>query len=266
MTISNTWLQVFKKKLNLRTNAPYTMKNRIKAFLQNVFGFKTYLLIFSLYCIRKALKGHYEREFAHFIDLIPAEGIILDVGANIGITAIPLARFREKATVHAYEPISENFYTLQRVTKLYHLNNINLFNEALGNGSGSLKMIMPVKGKARQQGLSKVVDGPNYNGVLYEVPVRRLDDIYTNHEHISAIKIDVENFEFEVLSGAKHLLSRCMPIIYCELWDNEKRSSVFDYLSSLGYGAYIFDHQGGKLDAINIPYSGASSNFFFLPN
>lgn len=240
------------------------MKNKIKFLLQNILGFKNYLFLFSLFTIRKALSRRYEPGFSLFVDRIRNGGIVLDVGANIGITAIPIALNHKSMKVHAFEPIAENFATLQKVVSFHKAGNVSTFNIALGNKSGQLRMIMPLKGKARQQGLSKVyVEGSTEKGIIYDVPVKRLDDLYPEEE-ISAIKIDVENFEYEVLSGAVNLIRRCHPMVYCELWNNDKRQMVFELFQTEGYSIYIFDAESNSL----VPLKDKTTpecNFFLLP-
>jgi FkbM family methyltransferase len=77
-------------------------------------------------------------------------------------------------------------------------------------------MVMPVLYRVRLQGFSRVVENESdkKKGDLYIVPVKRLDDLHLIREFpiIQAIKIDVENFEYPVLMGAKNLLIRNRPI------------------------------------------------------
>lgn len=242
------------------------LKNLLRSLFQKLFGFKNYLFIFSLYSIRKFKKGNYEREFLHFVEIAKNGGIVLDIGANIGITAVPLAKQLNRAIIHAYEPISENFFTLKKITRILKLSNIELFNLALGNNSGELKMIMPILDNARMQGLSKAyTEGSQEKGHIYSVPMRRLDDIYQDEINITAIKIDVENFEYEVLKGSKELLKRNRPIIYCELWDNENRILVFELLDSIGYEKYFFDNKGNSLKPlVSSSKENLVNNFFFI--
>jgi FkbM family methyltransferase len=218
-----------------------------------------------MYSIRKVLKGEYEKGFLFFIDLIPNEGIILDVGANIGITAVPMAKKLSKAEIHAFEPIEENFNALTKVVNAHKAKNIKLYKVALGNRSGKLKMIMPMSGKSRMQGLSKMYeDDTREKGIIYEVPMDELDTIYKNEKNIKAIKIDVENFELEVLTSGRQLLIKNKPVIYCELWNNEKRLLLVDYLSSLGYSCQIFN--GNRLETVFEPKECKENNFFFIYN
>lgn len=242
------------------------MKNILRNLLQRVFGFHNYLFFFSLYSIRRFEKGNYEKEFKHFIEIAENKGIVLDIGANIGITAAPLARYLNHAEIHAYEPISENFSALEKVMKYLKFSNIKLFNLALGNEFGELKMIMPTLQNARMQGLSKAyTEGDDEKGVTYTVPLRRLDDIYPDETGIKAIKIDVENFEYEVLKGSRELLKRNKPIIYCELWDNDNRTLVFELLNSIGYAKYTYDDDLNSLRLlISSNKKKSSNNFFFI--
>lgn len=238
------------------------MKNFLKYLLQSLLGLKNYLFIFSIFCIWKVKNGKYEQEFLHFMRLVPPKGIVLDLGANIGITAVPLAQKYPDIELHAYEPIPENFNALSSVVKWSDLKNIRLFNFALGDREGFLDMIMPVRGKARMQGLCTAYDKhSDEKGIIYKVPVKRLDDLYKD-KNIVAIKIDVENFEYEVLEGSRTLLSVNKPVIYCELWNNEKRKLVFDLVRSLDYEIFTYD---GALKTL-VPLKNETTskiNFFF---
>lgn len=241
------------------------MKNFIRYLLQKTLSFKNYLFLFSLYSIRTIEAGKYEREFLHFIKIIKGDGLILDVGANIGITAAPLAKHHPRAQVHAFEPISENFSTLQRIVNYLKIKNIKLFNIALGSEDGTLKMIMPVRGNSRMQGLSKAYEeGAGEKGTIYDVPLKKLDNIYPFETNISAMKIDVENFELEVLRGSVALLERNKPMIYCELWENENRTSVFELLKNFGYKSYTFNAETGSLEPVALREGLPAGNFFFI--
>jgi hypothetical protein len=92
----------------------------------------------------------------------------------------------------------------------------------------------------------------------------RLDDIpeIQSAEKITAIKIDVENFEYYVLKGGQETISKHMPVIHCELWQNENRKMTMDLLKSLGYKVMIFD--GEKL--VDFTDEELYVNFFFIPS
>jgi hypothetical protein len=81
------------------------------------------------------------------------------------------------------------------------------------------------------------------------------------HLPINGIKIDVENFEYQVFLGAEKILKQNTPIIYCELWDNDNRYKCFDYLTDLGY--QIMVKQGNGLERYN-EKNHQTQNFFFV--
>jgi len=239
------------------------IKDLIRTLCQKLVGYKNYLFLFSLFTIRRIRGGRHEQEFTFFMGLLPARGTILDIGANIGIMTVSLARRFPDAQVFAFEPIPNNIEALEKVVSHYKLSNVTLFKTALGEQTGELKMILPVVNNSKMQGLSHVVEDEHTGekGMQYTVPVQKLDDIpaLRSADSITGIKIDVENFEYYVLKGGEALLRQHKPVIYCELWDNERRKLCMDYLTGLGYAIHIYDGKG------LVPFTGQPViNFFFV--
>ncbi len=114
----------------------------------------------------------------------------------------------------------------------------------------------------RLHGLSKVASAED-KGATYDVPLIKIDDVPQLNEpgvKITAIKIDVENYEFFALKGAVKLLRKHMPVIYCELWDNQNRVNVIGLLSERALSLWFFDN-GTLVDFANQKVM----NFIFLP-
>lgn len=222
-------------------------KSFIKRALQKVLGFDNYLFIFSIFTIKRLSWNRHEKEFTEFMNQIPDNGTILDVGANIGIMTATLARKFSKAKICSFEPMPQNITALKRIIRYFKLLNVTVFEMALGEQPGELKMVMPVINNVKMQGLSHVVETDDEQaakeGILFNVPVKKLDDIPELQQlsKINAIKIDVENFEYPVLKGAEALLRKHKPIIYCELWKNERRDLTLRYLQGLGYQIKVYD-------------------------
>ncbi|HWB24256.1 MAG TPA: FkbM family methyltransferase [Chitinophagaceae bacterium] len=240
------------------------MKKKIQSILQKLLGFENYLYYFARIKISFFKGRTYEAEFFEFLNLIP-EGTILDIGANIGITTVPLAKKFPGARIHAFEPIPANNSALKKIINHYRLTNVQLHEMALGEEEGTLKLVVPVINNVRMQGLSHVyVEGQQdewNTGDIYNIPVTVLDDIpqLQNEHTIAAIKIDVENYEYYVLKGGMQLLMKHKPVIYCELWANEKRALVMDLLKECGYSVKVFE--GKQLTAYtNQPVT----NFIFV--
>ncbi|RMG59207.1 MAG: FkbM family methyltransferase [Bacteroidetes bacterium] len=245
------------------------LKKAIQAFLQRLLGFDRYLFYFSRFKIHTLRWDGPRREgdFLHFLSLLPADAVVLDIGANIGIMTVLMARQCPQGQVYAFEPVPENFRALSRVVSHYRLPNVSLHQVALGEQAGTIRMAMPVLKGVRMQGLTHVdhgsIDGYEGEYVHYEVPQASLDGwSFAEGTRIHALKMDVENYEQYVLSGARQLLETHRPMLYIELWDNENRRQCMALLSELGYQSYVLERK--QLTPYR-PGLHRQHNFFFLP-
>ena len=240
------------------------IKDFIRAACQKLVGFNTYLFIFSLVNSQRIRVGNYEKEFRYFMHMLPDEGAILDIGANIGIMSVALAKHRPLSTIYSFEPIPNNLRAMERVIRFYKLNNVWVFPIALGEENSLVKMILPLVKKSKMQGLSHILTPveTQHRGEIFSINMKRMDDIEELQaiNRITAIKMDVENFELYVLKGGEALIKKHKPVIYCELWDNNMRAPCFDFLRNFGYRVMIY--QDGRL----VNFTGQTAiNFFFLP-
>ena len=172
------------------------MKNLIKLFLQNILGFNNYLYIFSIFKIFTLKFDKDEGVFLNLLKLLSDDSVVLDIGANIGIMTILLAKKCNKGKVFAFEPIEDNFNALQRVLKFFKIKNTIAEKIALGNKDQTVKMILPTKNFVKLQGLPHIITSVDSQeeGIKYDVTQKTLDSFWNNREDkISAIKIDVEN-------------------------------------------------------------------------
>jgi FkbM family methyltransferase len=220
------------------------VKDSLKYILQKSLGFKNYLYVFAMFKIKTLKKDSKEKDFFYFLDLLKDNGdLILDIGANIGIMSYHLSKKLTKSTIHAFEPIPDNISILEKIKFKFKLNNLKIHGFALGDKKEKIKMILPQKNNVKFQGLSHVkhdsITELN-DGIEFEVQQEVLDSLYSE-EKIQAIKIDVENYEFYVLNGAKNILNQHKPLIYAELWDNENRIKCFDFLNSLDYATFVVE-------------------------
>lgn len=243
------------------------MKKFIQAILQRLLGFRNYLFVFSLYKSKTIANDRNEGDFCHFLSLIEQHATVLDIGANIGIMTSNLAQKVTKGKVYAFEPMPDNVITLKRLLAYYRLSNVDVFEYALGNETKETQMVLPVVKAVKMQGLAHVIDKSitEFNeGITFSVPQYRLDDIPELHNtSVHAIKIDVENFEYQVFLGALHLIQINKPIIYCELWDNENRQNCFTFMQQMDYQTCILlNKELVRFDASK----HSTQNFFFLPN
>lgn len=220
------------------------MKDSLKYILQKSLGFKNYLYVFALFKIKTLKQDSKEKDFFYFMDLLyDDKGIVLDIGANIGIMSYHLAKNLPNTSIHAFEPIPDNISILKKIIAKFHLKNIKLHEIALGEKKGHVQMVLPERNKVVFQGLSHVkhesITEMN-EGKEFDVEIDSLDNLFKG-ELIQAIKIDVENFEYFVLKGAERILNANKPIIYAELWDNLNRINCFNLLLSIDYAVFVVE-------------------------
>jgi FkbM family methyltransferase len=244
------------------------MKTAAKYILQHLLGFRNYLFLFSVFTIYRLKWDKNEKDFLWFLSLIPDGGIVLDIGANIGIMTTHLARKLQRSVIFAYEPIPQNLETLKRICRYFKLKNVRIREKALGDHSGSVEMVMPVLRSVKMQGLSHVIDkniAADNTGITFSVVLDTLDnekDFFEPGSKVTAIKMDVENFEYFVFKGASNLLKHHRPIVYCELWDNENRQASMQFMQDHGYTIHVV--VSGRLESFDKRIY-QTQNFIFLP-
>lgn len=243
------------------------MKTFVKKILQGLFGFDHYLYIFARFIIITLKRNRKEGDFMYFLRLLKNGDTLLDIGANIGVMTVHLAKRFPDSHILAFEPMPCNIRTFQRVVRHYKFKHVTLLQTALGNQTGEVNMILPTEKKVRMHGLSHVVDSSIkdfVHGEVHRAPLARLDDIreLEGLPPIGGIKIDVENYEFFVLEGGLSTIRRYRPVIYIELWDNENRQRCFDLMKSIQYNIKVLV-QGQLIDFD--PALHQKQNFFFIP-
>lgn len=234
--------------------------------MQSLLGFNTYLKLFAKYKIITLKRDKNEGDFFVFIDLLKDEGLILDIGANLGIMTWHLLKSFKMAKIWAFEPIPDNNRILRSVTKRFKSERYKIFDVALGENPGRAKMVLPNVDRVKMQGLSHVVHESitEFNeGDFYEVDIETIDRLIEPDLKVQGIKLDVENFEYFVLKGGEKIIDRDKPIIYTELWDNNNRQKCFDFILKKNYAIKVMD-KNDLIDYNENAYNG--QNFFFIPN
>jgi FkbM family methyltransferase len=149
-------------------------------------------------------RDFYEVEiFKLFQPFIPTEGVILDIGANIGNHSVMFALNYPNSKIYAFEPAMINFELLDFNTKT--LPNIEIFKIALGSNNGLVSMNCE---NITNKG-SFVIDSTGE-----KVPSMKVDTL--NFSSISFLKIDVEGHEYSVIEGAAETITTQKPVIWIE--------------------------------------------------
>ena len=142
--------------------------------------------------------------------LVRPGDIVLDIGANLGLVSFILsALVGPGGTVHAFEPIPQMQDLIEQGMRRNGVSNITLHKVALGEKSGELTLSIP-KGNVGAASLVAERRAGESEEIL--VPVRRLTtELPAGLGPIRLMKIDVEGFEPQVLTGAADLLRNNPP-------------------------------------------------------
>lgn len=211
----------------------------------------------------------YEQEEIDVLALrLPAGGTLVDVGANVGLHAIQLARRVQGLRVLAFEPVGNTFAMLERnIVKNGVPTQVQARRVAVSDKRGTLRLT-----KNFQYGNFVVPDGASVAADTFEeVVCLTLDELVNGStDRVDVIKCDVEGAELGVLRGAVSTLERYRPTLLLEVDERWARrygntgADVFDFLAARGYTYERFVN-GRLVPASGSPARdlGQGSNFLF---
>ena len=167
-------------------------------------------------------------------------GTYLDIGANIGLTVIPIAQ-NPQVACHAFEPEPTNFrYLSENVFLNCRAGNVRLLNLALFDRDATLPFeiserhsgdhrisVIDVEGELGEQDRKKI-----------SVSAKRLDDVITDITKPLAAKIDVQGAEPFVLAGGRNTLSQAS-LLSLEFWPYSMHRMGGDISAVI---AFLADH------------------------
>jgi len=162
---------------------------------------------------------HEEGE-VRFLQSIVEEGMnVVDIGANVGITTVAIAKRIGRGNIYSFEPVPEYFATLRKNLSSNELENARAYEMAVTDRVGKVDFY--------HKGL--------FSGIISEKGARRfeissitLDRFLSDEkiERVDLINMDCEGSELFVLGGAKQTLQKNKVKIFCEVHH--------DFLKQLG--------------------------------
>jgi len=177
----------------------------------------------------------YEEIFVHRIYEIPADAPrILDLGANIGISAIWFRERYPESRILAVEADPRIFRYLER--NVAGLNEISLLNVAVWNEDGELAFHSEGADGGR-------LDGTGADrGTTVRVAARDIRSLLKEHGPFDFIKMDIEGAESRVLPACKGLLQDT-GYVFCEYHstDGEEQhlSEILAFLKAEGFRVHV---------------------------
>lgn len=159
--------------------------------------------------------------------------IILDCGANIGLSCIYFKSIYPNAIVHAYEPDSKLFQVLKQNIEINKFTNVNLHQAAIWiedthlsfDNKGSEASHIDLSGKSSNS-----------------VQAYSLAAILNGFDHIDLLKMDIEGAEFEVIQTCAthlHKIENLFLEYHGKVNETHKLITLLDIVKTAGFKVYI---------------------------
>ena len=210
------------------------------------------------------IDGMWEPHIANLISsyLLKSNIAVLDIGANIGATTIPLAKKYPNAKFYLFEPHPEVFSTLQENCSYNKLTNVELINAAISNvDSDCIKF--HAQRRSDNMGLSSIRlnhDIKNYETI--NIRAIQVDKYFSSiKESIAVIKIDTQGSELQVLKSARHTISTHRPVIFFEFEsgyfpnkeeENNTKVDILEFFENQRYQLFCLNQECNYLPLVTL--------------
>ena len=158
--------------------------------------------------------------------LVSEDAVCVDIGANIGIKTLHLARHARSGRVIAAEAGKKNAECLSVNVEANNLKNVDVVNAAIGDRTTEVKF-------AENFAWGHVSDEGT------PVPVMTIDDVAKKFalDRIDFIKIDVEGYEFHILKTSLDLINKLRSLVLVEfnsltllVWGNTNPREFIEWI------------------------------------
>jgi FkbM family methyltransferase len=198
---------------------------------------ETELFLYDSPAFKNFLKDNpHERGEVEFLESIVEDGMnVIDIGANIGITTVAVAkRTGKRGKLYSFEPTPEYFNILKKNISSNGLENVKVYEVAVTDQVGRAYFY--------QKGLSSGIVFEE-GAKKFEVSTTTVDRFLSQEkmERIDLINMDCEGSELLVLKGAKETLCRSRVKIFCEIHHDflkhlgQSVEDLVEYLQSLEF-------------------------------
>lgn len=167
---------------------------------------------------------------------------IIDVGSNVGIFTNSFAKIASDCNIHSFEAVTKTRHLLKETVKINNLKNVTIYDFGLGDKNEFININID----ENNLGNSSIIH--NFNSTDEDkndssngeelIQIKKLDDL--NIKNISFIKIDIQEYEYQFLVGAKNTLINNNLVIIIEIPTRNKyeiniHNKCVELLKSYGY-------------------------------
>ena len=183
------------------------------------------------------------------LSLVISEGDrIIDVGGNIGLTAIISAKSaKETGEVIVFEPEPDCYRLLKKNIKLHEMTNIHAYDIALSDKDGSLNFFIDKDYSTLNSLSEKNILNKSKKIVVQTI---KYDSFMEEQMMVHLLKMNIQGGERLVIEGAGQMIKQYLPMVISEFWPEGLRNMDSDpaefikYFIDLGYEIYSIDLKG----------------------
>ena len=241
-----------------------TQKNFILNIFEKICRSNLYLFLISRYLAGKLFsKIIYDNDFNIIKNLernnyFNNKNVVVDIGANDGMSYQIIRRFAKRAKIISFEPIDDNFQILKKFKKRDKL--FNCLKIALSNRSAKKKFFIPyyrkfsltqMAGINKKEVINRLKISLHIKNIINKIHFKKsiikkkkLDNFKLKP---SLIKIDIEGHEFECVCGTIKTIKKYMPIIMVE-YDKRICDKIFKILKKYNYDKFMYNKTSKKIE------------------
>ena len=196
----------------------------------------------------KAVIQQHHRELAPVLaPYIPADAVVLDVGAHAGQFSKLFAALAPQGRVYAFEPSPYARTILAPALAVGGRGRVEIVPAGLSDQPGELVLHTPIKRRGSLGfGTAHLGGADAAPGVDQMVPLTTLDAFAEARglARLDFIKMDIEGWEARALAGGRRTLARFLPVLFLEVdaamlaRAGDDPESLFRWLGELGYSAW----------------------------
>ena len=202
----------------------------------------------SAHLFKAVTQQHHRGLTKLFAPYVPADAIVLDIGAHAGQFSKLFARMAPRGRVYAFEPSAYARSIMEPALRLNRIGNVILTPVGLSDRAGQMTLHTPLKpSTSLGYGGAHLGDSPVSGAQVDQTVTLTTLDAFIADERLlrlDLIKADIEGWEMRALMGGAQALARFHPALYLEVdpvWmarAGDTPEGLFDWLSALGYQAF----------------------------
>jgi FkbM family methyltransferase len=171
--------------------------------------------------------------------------VIIDCGANIGLSVLYFKKIYQHAHIEAFEPDAQNFELLSQNCKINQLKHISLHNDAIWIHNGTISF------SANESEASHVSEDANTGNI--EVSCVRLKEVLQKYPKVDFLKMDIEGAEWKVVQDTAAELTNVENFFleyHGKADETYKLNDLITVLRQSGFSVYIKN----AADALKHPF------------